>query len=612
MKSDTLIIVYELAHVAEAERVRAVYAREGKPEPEILAIDAEVEEELTRRTIPFSSGKEYRGPVNLDRFFESDALAKKILARHEWDALRYRDVPMRILATFPLRLYAIRILYYAELFLNLAKATNAKQWIVCESETLVLPTSGVLARQEIDVVVRAAKLVGSARGITVAVHALSRSHQRKSAYWLARNALSRAAFEAFLFVYNALMRLFVRPHAIRIVASDYWTHLSSIFEHLPEADLVLYDRGEIREIPLRLLWRHRIRFLKVVSTSVSVEPSLGDAWRRMHENIPELSYKGLDLRPVYGELLDAFFADALPQAIGTIDTAYEVLHAQRPDALLLRASVSRQLHFAILAIVARELKIPSLEIQHGHEYVGDGGLGNERTAEYIAVYGTLSQKAYGKIGYSKEKLIIVGSPKFDVYQRVERKNEGGVFRLLHFVPWFGVGVSQLDSYDFIDYVQALGGAIQKVGGTVEVVLKMRPGRHREEYFHRILERGFQGVRHTIAQYESLESLFAATDAVVTGHSTAVLEAMSAGVPVILYGNYPSQIDRIRTQYTEFIEEGAAELARSPEELTTILTRYAADKGALRRLADKGHDSVNTHFLFDGDSGKRIAEFLKRL
>jgi len=292
-----------------------------------------------------------------------------------------------------------------------------------------------------------------------------------------------------------------------------------------------------------------------------------------------------------------------------------MLKTLAPNMVFLRASVSAQTHFYILATVARMCGIPSLELQHGLEYLGSGSVSKQHGAEYIAVYGRVTQDEFAALGFPRERFPIVGSPRFDAYKReavlahrVRREGEGISVLCIGFavsVEWF------YDDYDLEEYYSAVAQALEKIPNS-SAIIKLRPGSFRESSCRSTIDTIFARVSHTIAHDEPFSELFASADIVVSYFSTVVLEALQFNKPTIVFSAQAMERECIRFHLTQYADAGGLIVTYTQEELE-IACRSLANDEALRKRLARGAEKVLTQlYSFDGKASERIVALIERL
>jgi|GEM_PF-1028751 len=622
-----ILFIYELGHIDACVRFL-----DGNPEVReegylLVALGPELEYALAKKGIPFRSGRAYC-PLDAHRFPLVAEEWTKLFDSPERHWFQYRNVSLSRLFFFTVRHYTAHLLYYATLAENLLKQHPAARRLIVfpslQSPT-ISPGDAAFVRQQpllrryLDATVVCARLIGAERGVAVLVPQAplrpKRRHLMRSLF-----VLRRALLELAIRLYNASIAL-LRPRGTpRILASDYWRNIEPIMSQLPRGELMLFDRGEMLRAGISNLWRSRIRLFNFNSFSIrarrrdraEAQRLFEEQWCSLRENgLPEYSFGTFSLRPLMAEAFEELFVRVVPQTLRDIDGAYALYENLAPEVVFLRASVSLQTHFSILALVARACGIPSLELQHGLEYLGPDSIGTRHSAEYFAVYGQVVQDEFAALGLQREKFPVIGSPRFDAY----KKESSTTHRAPH--PRKGISVlcvgsvSAQNEYDLEDYYSTIARALEKVPGS-SVVIKLRHGRARESYYREIIETLFARVPHTIAQYEPLSELLASADVVVSYFSTFVLEALQFSKPTIVFNVESFEKEMIRFHFTRYAEAGSLLLAFTQEELETALRSLSGD-GALRtRVAERAEKVLAQLYSFDGRASERMIELITRL
>ncbi len=292
-----------------------------------------------------------------------------------------------------------------------------------------------------------------------------------------------------------------------------------------------------------------------------------------------------------------------------IADTYEMLNRIKPNIVWVRASVSLQTHFSVLSLVARKLKIPSIEAQHGIEYLGPASATTRHAAENIAVYGNLVRDEYVSRGYSIEHLLVAGSPRFDSYanvvpQKIEPRTD---FRILTTIP--GINVSErFGSFSVEEHFKALGDALKVVPQAhLEVTSRSVD---REAFMHEAMRRGLgKETKYEFAGNDPLPKLFEKADVFVCSFSTVVYEALLHGKPTVIVAFAPLERMMADFHFSKFEQAGALYIARTPEELKNALIQLA-DPETRARVGASGWDFMQKNFSFDGKASERIAEFIR--
>jgi hypothetical protein len=552
----------------------------------------------------------------------------------EWKWFQYRGIALPQIFFLSIRNYIALLLYYAAIVENLlVRHPAVRRLIVFPSSHSLssVPSAGTspirrqpLLREQLDVVVACAALLGKQAGVAVVV---PREPVREKQIRFGRFvfALKRAVLELGIHAYNLAVTL-VRPRGTpRILASDYWSNIAPVMSQLPQGELILFDRSEAVAAGFANLWRSRVRLYNFSSFSIrgragaraEAQKLFEERWRGIRESgFPEYAFKKLSLRPLVAEAFGELLRTVVPQTLRDIDGAYALLRGAAPDIVFLRASMSVQTHFCILAAVARAAGIPSLELQHGLENLGpDSYYRTRRNVEYFAVYGQVVQDELASLGFPRARFPIVGSPRFDAYAKeaaLARRNhpEKKGISVLCIAPSACLECFY-DDYDLEAYYAAIAKALEKVPGS-SAVIKLRPGPAREGYYRELIGTLFARVPHTIAQYETLPELFAAADAVVSYYSTAVLEALQFHKPTIIFSSQQMEKEVIRFHFTQYADAGGCIIADTTGELDEALRSLAGDAALRGRLALGAAEALSRFCLFDGRASERIVELIERL
>jgi len=621
-----ILFIYELGHVDVCVRFLSEHPEVREEGYLLIAFGPEIEYALTKKGISFCSGREY---CSLDtgrlQLVSKEWTEKFDGPERQW--FQYRGVALSRLFFFTIRHYTAYLLFYATLLENLLiRHPAARRLVVFPSlqSPTISPRNAALVRRQpllrhyLDAVVACARLIGAGRGVAVLVPQApprsKRRHLMRSLF-----VLERTLLELGIHLYNAGIALFRLRGTPRILASDYWRNIEPIMSQLPQGELMLFDRGEMLKAGLGNLWRSRIRLFNFSSFSIrdrekdraEAQRLFEERWHSLLEDgLPEYSFDTFSIRPLIVEAFEELFTRVVPQTLRDIDGAYALYRVLTPEVVFLRASASLQTHFHILATVARACGIPSLELQHGLEYLGPDSYGTRHSAEYFAVYGQVVQDEFAALGLPRDKFPIIGSPRFDAY-----KKEVSV---LHRTPHTGKSISVLcvgsvstqNEYDLEDYYATIARALEKVPNS-SVVIKLRPGPARESYYREMIETLFARVPHTIAQYEPLPELLASADVVVSYFSTFVLEALQFGKPTIVFSVESFEKEMNRFHFTRYVEEGLL-LAFTQEELEKALRSLSSDSALRARVAERAERVLARLYSFDGRASERMIELIKRL
>lgn len=593
-----VVVVSELSHVADLKP----YLTDSTT---ILALDREVEYALEEQGIPFISAKDYRGTKQFDRIIAAERFVQELFSKSEWSFFTYRNIPLGTVFTFVLQEYLDFFLYYLEIFSSLADRHPDSEWVVLPPSHPPPRSGGALAAHMHRAVQDAASLTASQHGIRYT--APSASYRPEQAR-LARGvfALKRVLSGLLLTVFTKAVSFRAHQKPIRILVSDHWRNVGTLVEKLPEAGMTFLDRKEATEIPLGLIRSRRMQFLRLdAQADRKAQVQLREAERFIREawagtSLSSIRYKSIDITPILQSALDTILTEALHPVLRQVEGAYKLL--KNMDAVLLRVSVGGQTHFSVLALVARQLDVPAIELQHGLEYLGPGSLSNTHTAQYIATYGPIINREFESIGYKSARLIAVGSPRFDAYQRIDRDADGAILCIGPDI----YAAAGFDSYDAERYFDIV---FQAIPVRERIVVKLR-GHVREVFFRAAIDR-VRGEHEPIIETETpLTQILAGCKFVTSCYSTAVLESLQYGIPVALV--VVGELDHATiTHFESYIEQNAITVVRGPEELERMLTELAI-KQAYKTQSKNISTFMSRSFSFDGRATERLAGVVRRL
>lgn len=616
----TALILYELQQL---ESLDALIGQQEEPF-ELVSLDAEIDYALEKRGLPFISGKTLQNRSVPDAYLRADEITRTMCESGMPATLQYRGVSLLTPLRLSIHIYFINLLYYIDLITRLVeKYSSITHLVVPASTTPVSKTSSFLASHGVFVVVDATREVAESRGITFRmVQSASVSVRVGNKLQKLLFSLKRNAFGAGLAVLNAFM--LVRPRrAVRILASDYWRNIAPTMQKLPEAELILIDRSEALKAGFANIWRHQMRFVHIehfLSGRAREEArqyakTCLEAWQLARASAwsgSDMTFRGVSLAPVCEKLMTRLMERAIPQVTCDISGAQAMYESLTPDAVLLRASVSEQLHFSILPLVAQSMDIPALEVQHGIEYLGPGSATRQHPAHFFAAYGPLVCDEFRALGYAEERLLSVGSPRFDAYVRdvvrAPARQMGGIFTILSNTPTMSIG-ERYGTYSIEEYFKGLGAAVRDIS-SARLLVASRSASFRHALSEEARIRGLEGVAYESVGDAPLPGLFQQSDVFICSYSTVAYEAMLYRLPVVLAAFAPTEGMMADFHFSRFVEAGTLLIAHSPEELADILQKLSSDPEARIRMSNAGEAFMKEQFSFDGHGAERIARLVR--
>lgn len=264
----------------------------------------------------------------------------------------------------------------------------------------------------------------------------------------------------------------------------------------------------------------------------------------------------------------------------------------------------------IFALAARAAGIPSLLVQQG--------LSRRNVPEFaflahdeIAVMGSASRDEIVAQGVSPERIVITGPPGFDEMAH-DYGHEPGVREtlgvpgghqmvLMASQPPIAVAFAKpAVRRDMIAALVSTTSAIPRV----RLVIKPHPGEDVAE-----LSRLVAGVPHVclVDRAQSIAPLIRACDVFVTFFSTAALQAMYAGKPVINLDFAEDEGVRM------FADSQATWIARTPADLANHLSALTSDRQAATTRAEAARRFLEPAiYRADGRAAERVADLAEQV
>lgn len=607
----TGVFLYEKSQVARLAELPATLG-----DRTIIAVGVEAELALEAAGITFESARDLRQSRVSENLVFIRALVIRILEDPRLAFFSYRGISIAKLFIPTLQYHLGTFFYYLDIFATAFEQHAFDEAITFGPSSAVVPTGGPIRREHVFVISDALALVCRARACPLTLLEVSAASSAQSLM------AKRLVFGWVIGLLNRAVSL-LPAKKVRTLASENWKNISAFMEELPESELLLVDRAEALHIGLRAILRHRMRFLhgedfvtgagnRQVQEATAAFASAWDALPERKSLYGDCTFRGYDLCEYLDSVLSLFVHEGGPRVARNIEGTFALCKRTKPQVVIVRAGISAQTHFAVLCAVARTLGIPSLEVQHGSLYFGPESFSWPRAAEYVGEYGPVVRKDFNDIGYDDAHLFDIGSPRFDHYARLSPRPGGETFRIACICPQIVPGF-WTDSYEVLDFLSEAARAAASIPGTVTSI-KLRPVSSYGSTYRDIVARAFNSVPYEISQYESLEEVFAASDAVVASYSTALTESIIAGRPtVFLTAGIPMYETFTNTRENETaIDAGALLLASDAQALSEALAPFASEAGVRTKYAAAARAFIDREYAFDGSSAKRLAEAVRVL
>ena len=629
MKSE-IILLYE---PEQLDVVISYFGREKLREGKlsIIALEYEVEILLKERGIPYNSIQKYLKIDNLKHIHKKASLFLGRLYRApEMIFFQHSGIPLLENKGQHLLHYLKEILYYMEIINCIFdNYPNIKKLWVPQSKhnSFISPTSGPVAPFAYRIPIDITKLLGEKRSVSVSILPCNKRQLIRRRLRFAFRKGITFLLEQVLLIINFIITLARPPQKIKIFVIDHWRNIRFFIEKMDNIELVMMVRKEILKMGLRQVWEKRARFHhpkdfltpEIRKTVRNKQEQFRSTWSALGDK-PKFSeifyYQNISFWPLIKHVLDDLILKDSRGVICEIESIKELLLHFSINRVLLRASAKDE--FYLTAKVASQLKIPSIELQHGlvtpnRTFVYFSPV----RVDYFVAYGKLTKKILIADDNDPRQIIEVGSPRFDSYLtksynqqsleelRVKLKIDTSRPVILVIPPAVRNPIKSRDcnTYEAVEILRALAALGTAISG-IQIILKLRPSNMNVRFYRKAAREIFKD-NVIIAQYEDMKSLIYLSDVIVSCKSTVILEAMIIGKPVVLY-----MIRGGPSQFQLFKEGGAIRIAHTLKDLLPEVRSLIFKDELRKNLVRKAKEFLEKNYLFDGKSYLRVIKLLR--
>lgn len=429
----------------------------------------------------------------------------------------------------------------------------------------------------------------------------------------------RSTLQTFLIHFYNILVSFVPKKTLKIYASEYWSHIAPILAHMPDTELVLMESSELRQIGWRNILKHRIRVRHPGDASRSMRPQAlakGERYKKHWEVTRsdvllflESKQSGLVWNPLLTAL--EYLIAYAPRIIVDIDGLKRIYQQEEPQLIVQRASIGGRLHhFFLMARIAKQLGIPSVELQHAGAIFNPASVHSKLETDYLASYGEVEREEYGKNGYAEERIVSIGSPRLTVSTNT---NRDAILQSLGLDPkkktLLAAVPSELaelqavsySSYDIADFLTNLR-RVKDLIPELQFICKFRKDAddvERQVYIKEVFPEG--GIVSTDLP---IQTVISAADIVTSGNSTILYEALINHKLLVLFPwktwDYNLQV------YAPVIP-----FAHDGKELGELLQRLFENTEYSNEVRQKEEAFLARH-SFDEEVGRRSARVFLRI
>jgi glycosyltransferase involved in cell wall biosynthesis len=342
-----------------------------------------------------------------------------------------------------------------------------------------------------------------------------------------------------------------------------------------------------------------------------LQPHLGRCvWQQwgtaptLHEN---LVWQGLNIFAAFQSSLEAYLRYLFSGR--NLLISKRMLTQEQPALAIVPVTVGWA---PIVPVVARELHIPTLAVQHG-VFASDDPMYEVLYADRLAVWGQAVKELVVSQGILPERVVCTGAPILDDLSRRQfrpmvLRQELGVpptDRLITLASEPG-GSRHLYANEVHHMVMEILKAIQQLPTNFHLVIKLRPGE--DGVFHRNAVASLDlSDRVTVVQSVDLHELLHASELVIVFASTVGLEAIALGRPLLVV-NFTGRPDLV-----DYVDRGTALGVYREADLLPAIRRVLDDPAVQQRLAAARRQFVQDYlYRLDGLSSQRVVALVDRM
>jgi glycosyltransferase involved in cell wall biosynthesis len=255
-----------------------------------------------------------------------------------------------------------------------------------------------------------------------------------------------------------------------------------------------------------------------------------------------------------------------------------------------------------------KIEVALFELKYGNR--GKNHIYGHGECRKIAVFGDAVKRMLLSEGIASERIVVTGNPKFDRIFYSGRENlKEKVCRKYHIPPEKDI-ILLLTQY-FVeegiwtpeqrkDFILAVAGASARLPDT-QLIIKLHPPYENEEDY-KLIVKGL-APEPVVCKYADLPELINACSLAITVNSTAGLEAMAMGKPVLIVDDHP---------YSLFSGSGAL-FAKTLNDISPAMQKALYDPQTREEMRKSISKFVfDQAYLQDGQASWRIADLIKNM
>jgi len=338
------------------------------------------------------------------------------------------------------------------------------------------------------------------------------------------------------------------------------------------------------------------------------------------------NFSGVDLLPIAWERIRYILEDYIPNiVVDDILSVENYLRQERPDIVVVENDSA---YFErLVTAVSRKKGIRTVVIQHGMTIGGRGGLRDDLPsfdfypliADKFLAYGEYTKEWLKAKGADPDSIVVTGASRYDCYYKkgfgedlnsLKNQVARGKEKLALFI------LSELASRQYIPtfhhnlfHVKQQVREIAKIAESMQDCFFIIRPHSKDRLVIDLISKEtdkFPNSNLIVDRSMDLKALLEITDACIGAHSSALVEAMICGVPVITISHPDTEVD-----IASFNEYGLSIHANSFDDVRSILEKLLDKRKGLRvEVKEKiKHNISSINYNDDGNATNRIADYI---
>lgn len=613
-----LIIIYEPEQV---EMVSSYIRANDSDNNIIVSFNAWAQNALEKFGIQVTSLTEYWPAGTEEKIFsQANILAREWYRVPEMRFFVHKGIPLAEAVEVQFNFFLQLVLYYVTAFSAALTKHADVHLVVPSSQKKVFVTAGPFAAYEIATPIKVARFLAHQNAIPLTILGVEP---------VVHSSVFPPLFIGRWFlmsVYNYLIGLIRPVRPVRLFASELWKNIGSVLRHLEGTELMLMDRAEVRAIPWRELFRNRIRFVHPVEyggcaarlCAAAAQKQFRTAWPQGRSAVSRLAWiiNGTQWWPLVEDAFDFIVTRYGERLVFDTESFEAIFRMERINKVLLRASMGQN-HFFIMARVASNLDIPSIELQHAMADADPEIPTARLSAAYLAAHGPAVRQMMSRVfGYAPERIIPIGSPRFDRYcatSELTLNRRASKLRDLALNPLtktilaavppeiLTASPQHFTSFEVREFFRTMRDVATGTGA--QIIFKFRP-KNLMPYHRDYVEELFPSGGAILISQQDMLDVIQLSDLIVCGSSTVFFEAMILHKPILLH-----PIKSYDLAFKRWYASTAL-IPKTVEELTMAAATLLSNSNSAHQNTARADTFLKEGYLFDGHAFTRMRRLLR--